>query len=755
MPLFPGEENKAPRRRKTDRLPKLEDMPSLVKTKEERTHARKRRQRELSIAGAVFAVMLILIFIQLQYIGSGSVIFFALFNLNAVLLMGILFVVLRNGLKMLMERKRRIIGSRLRTRLVLAISVSTLIPCLIMFLVSAQFVKLSVDFWFKSQVENSMDAATELAITFLDSTGARLLGQGENTVEEIHRRGMSLGGSVMDSFLSRKSEEYRLAVIGYLDKDKFERIWHPTGRVGNSWQSIKESADWKAVDAEGYKYYVSQAAYGDFIYGIMAIEGGGDGYLVMGEDMGYGFHDRLERIAKGSGEYKQLRSLKSHLKSMLYLTLTVLTSLIMLAIIWFAFRVAREITAPIMALVNGTERLAKGEQQVRIEDSSSDEIGILVDSFNSMASEIIQKREELTETNALLAQQNLVLDQQRQYVQTVLDNTAAGVLSFDSGWNIITANKAACVMLECEFEEIMGRSLRDLLSEQELRVVEEVSSSLAIKPQSQLQRQMHHQSSDGRELSLLVIAAGLTDSEGKLTGAVAVFEDVTEMEKMQRMSAWREVARRIAHEIKNPLTPIKLSAQRLEKKYAAKVDDPIFTQSTQLIVRQVELLQTMVQEFSSFAKLPEINLHLGHVEPILEEAFTMFQGNFPAIKWQLELSSLPKLEMDESALHRAFLNLFTNAAEALEKVESARVTVRASYNDALKQIRVDIEDNGPDLLSDEERDRLFEPYFSRKKGGTGLGLTIVRSIITAHRGYVRASRLADGGTAITVELPVE
>lgn len=752
MPLFPGEDN-GPRRRKTDRLP--EKLPSLVKSKEERTHERTRRQRELTIAGAVFGVMLVLIFIQLQYIGSGSVIFFALFNLNAVLLMGVLFVVLRNGLKMLMERKRRVIGSRLRTRLVVAISVTTLIPCLIMFLVSAQFVKLSVDFWFKSQVESSMDAATELAGNFLEKTGERLLIQGKDTIAELNRLGVSLASRTMDSYLLRKTQQYRLALIGYLDADKLERNWHPAGRVGNSWQSVKETTEWAAVDNEGYKHYLAEGAYGDFIYGILAIDGGKAGYLVMGEDMGEGFKARLEHIAKGTGEYKQLRSLKSHLKGMLYLTLTVLTSLIMLAIIWFAFRVAREITLPITALVNGTERLAKGEENVHIEDSSSDELGILVDSFNSMASEIIQNRQELTETNALLNQQNLVLDQQRQYVQTVLDNTAAGVLSFDSQWCIITANKAACVMMERPLEELMGRSLREILNEQELRIVEEVAASLSLKPQSQLQRQFHHQTSDGRELSLLVIAAGLTDSEGKLSGAVAVFEDVTEMEKMQRMSAWREVARRIAHEIKNPLTPIKLSAQRLEKKYAAKVDDPVFTQSTQLIVRQVEQLQTMVQEFSSFAKLPEISFRRGHVEPILEELLTMFQGSFPAINWRLECSPTPEIEMDPDALHRAFLNLFTNAAEALDKVENAAVTIRAAYNDQLKQVRVDIEDNGPDLLSDEERDRLFEPYFSRKKGGTGLGLTIVRSIITAHRGYVRASRLSGGGTAITVELPVE
>jgi two-component system nitrogen regulation sensor histidine kinase NtrY len=727
----------------------------LLKSGEDSSPERRRRQRELAIAAAVFAVTLVLIFIQLQYTGSGSVVFFALFNLNALLLLGILFVVLRNAAKMLLERKQRIIGSRLQTRLTLAIVAMTMVPCLIMFLVTAQFVKLSVDFWFKSQIESSMDAATELAGGFISAAGKRLRGQGENILREIVAHGYIWGGPQMDAHLTGKSKEYNLALVGFLDSEKFERNWRPSPGIANSWPSVKEKINWKDLPTQGYAYYINETDHGDFMYGLLPISGGSGGYLALGEELGQDFQKKLDLISRGSNEYKQLNNLKSHLKAMLYLTLSILTALIMLSIIWFAFKAVKGITEPVAALVNATEKLASGEEDVRIEDNSSDEMGILVTAFNRMALEIIDKRRELTETNALLSQQNLVLDQQRQYVETVLDNLAAGVISFDAGWNITKANRAACQILGRLPEEILGRHIRDFMDENELRSVAAIASVLAGNPRTPLQRQVRYQSG-GRELNLLVTVAGLASSPGNPSGAVAVFEDVTELEKMQRLAAWREVARRIAHEIKNPLTPIKLSAQRLEKRFAGTVRDPVLIQSTQLIVRQVEQLQDMVQEFSSFAKMPEIRLKRGRLEPILTDLFNMFQGSFPAIRWEIDLPvDLPDLSMDETALYRAFLNLFTNAAEALDKTEHPAVFVKARADKTLRLLRVEIGDNGPDLLTDEERARLFEPYFSRKKGGTGLGLTIVRSIITAHRGYARVSSLENGGTLFTVELPLE
>jgi two-component system nitrogen regulation sensor histidine kinase NtrY len=458
-------------------------------------------------------------------------------------------------------------------------------------------------------------------------------------------------------------------------------------------------------------------------------------------------------LIAGADEYRQLRNLKSPLKGMLFISLTVLTALITLATILFAFRVAREMTSPIMALVDATRRVAKGDVEVRLEDSSSDELSVLVQAFNRMTAEIGENRRELTETNDLLAQKNLVLDQQRRYVETVLDNIAAGVISFGANWLILTVNKAACNIMGRSAEELLGQNILELLPPADLDMLKDTARKISRRPR--VPAQFHYTlTQNSRERLLLVNAVGLFAADGVLHGAVVVFEDITEMEKMQRMAAWREVARRIAHEIKNPLTPIKLSAQRLEKKFASGVDDPVFKQSTQLIIRQVEQLLSMVQEFSSFAKLPEIKPKSGRLEPILEDVVNMFRHSHARIKWNLVLSlGLPEQDIDSAAMQRVFLNILTNAAEALKGLPRGEVQIRAGYNASSRLVQVEVEDNGPDVLTEDERDRMFEPYFSRKKGGSGLGLTIVRSIVAEHRGYVRAAKSDRGGTILTVELP--
>ena len=253
-------------------------------------------------------------------------------------------------------------------------------------------------------------------------------------------------------------------------------------------------------------------------------------------------------------------------------------------------------------------------------------------------------------------------------------------------------------------------------------------------------------------------AVALPGTEGT-SAYVVVIEDITELEKMQRMAAWREVARRIAHEIKNPLTPIKLSAQRLQRKFGASVPDAVFGQCTGLIVKQVERLQEMVQEFSSFAKLPEVHLAPGDPGPLLQEVTVLFRNSHSHIQWHLSLpADLPRIAMDPDALHRALLNIFSNAAEALDAEtnqprEKKEVHVSAMHDREKGCLRLVIADNGPGLTPD-ERERIFEPYFSHKKGGTGLGLAIVKSAIADHGGTVRALATHGGGTSIVLEFPV-
>ncbi len=714
----------------------------------------KRRRREILLAAAILVLLLVLIWVQLELFGSGSAIFLALFNFNFVLLLVVLFLVLRNGLKLILERRRRVLGARLRTRLVLAFMTLTIIPCALMFVVTAQFVKLSVDFWFKDQVETSFESAMDLGRSMYENAGNSLRLSAESMLDEVQERRFAWGGQNMETFLARKKKEHQLALAGLLDSSRNKRIWQADPAAEESWESVRDALDWQAVRDKGFQFMLGKGTRSDVVYGVLAVDAGKRGYLVSAKDLGAFFKTRMDRIASGAGEYKQLRNLKYPLKWSLYVTLGVLTGLIFLGALWFAFRVAKELTAPVMALVAATERVARGDLSVRLNDKGTDEYGILIQSFNRMAEDLGQSRQELTDANELLALQNARLDGHRRYVETVLDNITAGVLSFDAQGLVTTVNKAARQLLQLPTEELVGRHVSEIVPERHLPLTEEIRRQLENQPDFRLNRQISLEVG-GEERRLMVNSVGLIGPDGHLRGSVAVLEDITELERMQRMAAWREVARRIAHEIKNPLTPIKLCAQRLQRKFGDQVLDPAFAESTRLIVHEVEELLKMVQEFSSFAKLPELSLKPGFIGPMLEKLMEMFKNSHSRINWQLAMpTELPTVYMDESALHRAFLNILSNCAEALEHAPNPQVRVKAEYDAKMELLRVEVADNGPGL-SEEERSRIFEPYFSRKKGGTGLGLTIVKSIISDHHGYVRAGRNNLGGASITVELPRE
>ena len=721
---------------------------------EERELEKARRRKEFIFAAVAFIMVLIFTSIQLNQFRSGDALFVIMFNINFVLLLGILYVVVRNGLKLILERRRKVLGSRLRTRLVVAFVGFSLLPCLLMLLVTTKYVQLSMDFWFKDQVENSMESALDVARGVYDKTGKRLIVQIRNIESDFQKQGIDWESVVAASILEHKLHENNLAVAGFYSKSKGYVDLNASGEMLGVWKQARELINWEQVKLQGYQYLLVPSETSDFIFGVAALGGNLDDFLVLAEDMGAEFKSRLDRIARGAGEYKNLRKIKKPLKLMLYSSLGVLTALIILGAVWFGFRVAREISAPVNALAKGTAAIAKGDLSVRLADNSKDELGLLIQSFNRMAEDLEQSRKKIVDSNAMLEEQNIRIEEHSRYIETVMENIAAGVISFDKFGVVTTINKAACSILHLTSSELLEKNVVELFPEH--------YAVLATKLEEQRQKHldMHVQYHmtwpvDGEDRQLLVNVVGFSKDDA-YQGAVAVFEDISELERMQRMAAWREVARRIAHEIKNPLTPIKLSAQRLSRKFGAQVSDPAFQESTKVIERQVEHLQEMVQEFSAFAKMPEVKLEKDALEPVLQALAQLFRDGHSKIRWDVNIPELlPLIMLDKNAMHRAILNILTNSAEVLQEscTPEPFVCISAVYHKENSVIRIDIEDNGPGLTS-EERSRLFEPYFTHKKGGTGLGLAIVRSIIADHHGYIKAMARAGGGTIMSIDLPV-
>lgn len=716
---------------------------------------RKRQQRELSLALFGFGAVILLVWVQLQFLRVDSYVFFALYNLNFILLLVVLFLVARNVVKLILERRRKVIGVRLRTRLVLAFISLSLVPTVLLFVISLIFVRTSVDFWFQGQVEKSLEQALGVGQAFYASAQKRLGQRGGFLLSQIRDRGLAWGGKTMHEFLELKRREYDLGLVGVLTPQLAEQNWNADQTWLQIWPGMRSGLGLETLpDNPRPISSVHPGPESDLVVAILPVDGGRTGYLVLGDNLGEGLLFKLRQIVHGMDEYKKLQTLKHPLKVTLYLVLGLITMLIILGAIWFGFRLAKELSAPVQALALGTQRIAEGDLAFRLQDDSRDELGMLVQSFNHMVQDLEANRAKLTRANLRLEEQNRELVAHGQYMEAVLDNITSGVVSISADGRVTTVNKAAEAILNFDSRQILGKTPDQFLHQDYLVMLHGVIKHLQNHPQAKWQKQLD-MTMGSREIKLLVNIVPLQDQGG----IVAVFEDVTELEKMQRLAAWKDVARRIAHEIKNPLTPIKLSAQRLEKKFAAKVDDPpVFTQCTRIIVRQVEHLQRMVQEFSSFAKLPEVCLVEENLGPHLEEVMDMFRNSHVRIAWELHFATpVPPMRFDPDALRRVWINLLTNAVEALEEhgnQESPGVKVTVSHDPMTRTVSVEIADNGSGLAHVEDVQNIFEPYFSRKKGGTGLGLTIAKSIVGEHQGTIKVRKNTPRGCVFEVVLPV-
>ncbi|PIE68815.1 MAG: PAS domain-containing sensor histidine kinase [Deltaproteobacteria bacterium] len=727
--------------------------PPHIRLHPDLSDERKKRQRELWLVLLGIVLIGVLSWVELRFFGVNSYLFLGLFNLNLILLLVVLFLVLRNVVKLALERKRKVLGAKLRTRLVVIFFLLSIIPTLLMFVLSVTFVQTSVDYWFKAQVEGSMEQALSVGQAVYHAARMRLEGKGEGIIETIRTRKFVWGGKGMNRLLISRRNDLDLTLIGVLSPSHNEQNWHDAPEWEHAWPAIKEKIVW--ADLEKKQPFWSAVWPGkgaDLVVGIVPVDKGATGYLVLGATLPQGLLSKLDQIVRGVNEYKQLRTLKYPLKVTLYFILGIMTSMLILGATWFGFRLAKEISAPIQALALGTRRIARGDIGVRIDDESGDELGLLVQSFNKMAMDLETTQVGLKQAKERLEHQNAELESKSQYMEAVLANITAGVISLDDQGRINTFNKAAEAILGVDASLVMGSSPIGLLRGEFASMVQEVLTQLREMPASQWQRQIDLKVGDV-DVRLLVNAVVLHRDGGEDAGIVAVFEDITELEKIQRMEAWKEVARRMAHEIKNPLTPIKLSAQRIESRFAKSVTDPVLTQCTGLIVRQVEHLQTMVKDFSSFAKLPEIKPAFGNMLEVIEEIVAVFAQSHRQIVWDVRVDSpVPECIFDHEAMKRVFMNILLNAAEILDGQEDGRVDIAVSYVEALHRVRIQIADNGPGLSSD-ERSRIFEPYFSSKRGGTGLGLTIVKSVIDDHNGYLRAHPGSPRGTIFVIELP--
>jgi two-component system nitrogen regulation sensor histidine kinase NtrY len=738
---------------------------------------RRRREGWIILATALAVVGFALFEARLPQSASTSpgldIVLVALVNLNLILLVLLVFLVARNIVKLIFERRRRILGSHLRTRLVTAFVLIALFPATLLFVVAHVFLGNSVERWFNSQVEHSLEGSLEVAHSYYQDLAGNSLGFARRVAAEVagERLLAPQRRAHLRALLDGRRSEYQLDLLEVFgDQHRaVARSRQPDlpARTGTRpgmdvVRRALRGEDATAVDSVDKADMIRAAA-------PIIVDGVRAGVVVVGSYVPQSVVQRREEIDRAFGEYLRLKIQRRPIQTAYTITLALVSLVVLFSATWAGFYLARGITVPIQRLAEGTRAVAQGDLDHHIAGEGEDEVGTLVGAFNRMTADLKTNRTEL--------------DERRRYLETLLGNIAAGVVSTDADGNITTMNRAAETLLGIDAADCLRRrvdavfaaesytELRQLAAQ--LRTTAQPSYAIAagaavrlVEPRgatgAPVERQMTLARPDGEEVAVLLTGTRLVDEAGRSHGVVLFLEDVTHLLRVQRMEAWREVARRIAHEIKNPLTPIQLSAQRLRRRYAAQLRDggAVFDECTRTIVQQVEELKALVDEFSNFARMPSAPHVPQNLNRLVEEALVLFREGHRDVDFAFTAAEdLPVLDLDREGIKRALINILDNAVAACAARRNAaapedrgRIELRTAYDPGLDVARLEIADNGAGMTP-EVKARLFEPYFSTKAEGTGLGLAIVSTIVADHNGFVRVRDNVPRGSRFILEFP--
>jgi nitrogen fixation/metabolism regulation signal transduction histidine kinase len=674
-----------------------------------------------------------------------------LFAINVVILLLLLVLIGVNVQRVLRQYRRRVTGSRLTVRLVVIFVVLSLLPVSVVYYVAYRFINQGIDSWFDVRVEQALDASLELSRGALDVRARELTRQTEAFARDL--------ADVADATLTLRLGDLRVA-SGATELTVFT----PGGQVvaSNSADPSRllpnrpESA--ALMQARATQLYVGlePGAGGATLQARVIVAVPGDNPVREERLLQalYPIPDRMNTLANAVQSaythYQELNFLRGPLKFSFTLTLSLVLLLGVLVAVWAAFISAQRLVEPIRVLTLGTRAVAEGNYDKRLTPQTHDELGVLVESFNEMTHKIALARDD-----AHRSQQEA--EGERAYLKAVLGSLSSGVLTFDRHRLLRTSNVAADAVLAAEVGAFVGRDLEALRdSHAHLAEFAGVLQTRLAGSDDEWQEEIAIFGPAGRRM-LLCRGRRLPGDQDGMGGYVVVFDDITALLQAERDAAWREVARRIAHEIRNPLTPIQLSAERLRHKYLATLDDAsaeVLDRSTHTIIQQVESLKQMVSAFSEYARMPRMELAALNLNALVREVLDLY-GAGGDTHFEMDLDpNLENIEADATRMRQVLHNLVKNALEATRNAAPARIRIVTRWiaETPGPAVELRVEDSGPGIPQ-ELLANLFEPYVTTKPKGTGLGLAIVKKIVDEHGGVVWAANRNDGGAAIYIRLP--
>ncbi|OGP90702.1 MAG: hypothetical protein A2031_09395 [Deltaproteobacteria bacterium RBG_19FT_COMBO_43_11] len=725
---------------------------------DERELRKRRRERIIMVVVGVlvitFTLILSHIFSNEGLPTSANIFVYGLSSINVILILLLLFLIVRNVVKLFYEHRRGIIGSKLRTKLVAAFVGLSLVPTILLFLFATNFLSYSLEFWFNVKTGEALNKSLEVAQVYYQQMAEQAKFNARQISADITKNRLYERERMeyLKNFIGQRQKNYKLGMVEtHFDFQQEKTVF--TDSENSQPVTLNLSPKMMEDIYSGKEVFaVLPTSTGETIVGIApvfsyAMPSEVIGRVSVSYNIPKGFVDKLKSVADASQQYGQINILKNPIKFTYLITMSIVTLVIIFLATWFGLTLAGGITGPIKNLAEATNKITKGDLDIQIEIEADDEIGLLVKSFNKMTKDLKKSKDGLVEAN-------LSLEQRRKYMETVLRNVSAGIISMDKNGIITTINHAAEEMFDIKPENVLFQNFRVLMIPEHLMLAEELLREMKENNDSILEKQLELVLKD-KALTVLLTVTTIKDDDGNESGIVVLFEDLTQLQRAERAAAWREVARRIAHEIKNPLTPVQLSAQRLQRKYGDKLgeDGSVFKECTQIIIDQVEVLKNLVNEFSRYARMPVTTPTLNDLNEVAEDSLSLFRDAHKDIVFELNKSeNLPKFDFDAEQMNRVLINLLDNAVAAINKNEG-RVEITVSYDEQRRKAIVAVADDGQGVPSS-YKTKMFDPYFSTKKSGTGLGLAIVSSIISDHHGQVSVSDNKPAGTVVSFQLPV-
>ncbi|HVF90208.1 MAG TPA: ATP-binding protein [Blastocatellia bacterium] len=714
---------------------------------------------------------------------SETLLLYALSTLNFFAFITVFFVLLRNILKLVRERRANRLGSKFKTRFVAYAIGLSLLPALLLFFFAYGLLNLSIDRWFGEPARQIVDDAQAVVDEGYFKQAQLDLAVNARSIAAVLSLSTraDLESSKLQSQLREKLDEYRLAFLRISSRGRSMTILRSGQPMPQYLEAALDLADEEILsgaDTYANREYGEQPSTIYVLSGVRLDSPDRDARaLILARTAPPELTQPLANIAAQHENFYRLRGGIKRIKALYIMLLSAVTLLLIFAASWLALWVARGITVPIQALAEATERVAHGDLDYRVKVVAEDELAVLVNSFNQMAAQLRENRERLECAAEELSRTNTALDDRRRYIETVLESLSTGVISADEGAGIATINRAAIFMLGLPEKPEIGTPVKRLIDGPQGDAL--MALCRRARRSDLAQAEIEFKRPNGSSLHTATTAIALKSSEGVLEGWVIVIEDLTDLIQAERAAAWSEVARRMAHEIKNPLTPIQLSAERIMRNYKRAGMpafeprfDEVVKEGTATIVREVAALQRMVEEFSRFARLPEARRIDCSLNEVVRDAVSLYDERLDGVRIECRLADeLPILKLDAEQIKRVCVNLIDNALEALGRngsgnghgpqgengakagpAEEGLILIESRWIKSNDTVRLMVADTGHGIRP-ADRDKLFLPKFSTRDRGTGLGLAIVSHIIADHKGRIWIEDTYPRGARFIIELP--